>query len=407
MERRPCRSGLTTGRFCTVNLSGTTALLVEDDDGDALLVQEMLADAAQQVKIERASSLSAALENYAEADVQCVLLDLGLPDAHGLEALTRLRAAWTRVPIVVWTGFDDERRGMDALGAGAQDYLVKGDVDGSLLVRAMRYAMERSNAEAAGRDLLAAQLHAQENRRLERGLLPVALIHDPQLELDVAYRPGRRRALLGGDFYDAVETPDGSVLLVIGDVCGHGPDEAALGVCLRIAWRALALSGRPVQESLDVLEQVFIHERHDDDLFATALLVRLHPGRERIDVYTAGHPGPMLLGPGPDRTAVPVAVSTIRPPLGVGAGGHWEPTSVDVTGFDSMLLYTDGLIEGRIGAGSERLGVDGLATLIASTVRGSGDDGGPALLRELIGRAETLNGGDLTDDVALVLLSWA
>ena len=57
------------------------------------------------------------------------------------------------------------------------------------------------------------------------------------------YRPGRANALLGGDFYDVVETPDGTVHAVIGDVCGHGAAEAAIGVCLRVAWRSLVLAG--------------------------------------------------------------------------------------------------------------------------------------------------------------------
>ena len=95
----------------------------------------------------------------------------------------------------------------------------------------------------------AANLTAEENARLERGLLPRPLVADPAVAVDIGYRPGRERALLGGDFYDVVEAADGTLHAVIGDVCGHDPDAAALGVCLRIAWRTLVLGGRTLTRS--------------------------------------------------------------------------------------------------------------------------------------------------------------
>ena len=182
--------------------------------------------------------------------IDCVLLDLDLPDAHGLAALHRLKTDRADMSVLVLTGFDDERRGVQAVAAGAQDYLVKGQIDGQGLARAVRYAVERRRADEARQQLEVARLHAEENARLERGLLPAPLVTDPELLLTAHYRPGRQRALLGGDFYDAVQVADGTVHAVIGDVSGHGPDAAALGVCLRIAWRTLVLGGREVEELL-------------------------------------------------------------------------------------------------------------------------------------------------------------
>ena len=80
--------------------------------------------------------------------------------------------------------------------------------------------------------------------------MPAPLVTDEALQLTAHYRPGRQRALLGGDFYDAVQVADGTVHAVIGDVSGHGPDAAALGVCLRIAWRTLVLAGSGADEIL-------------------------------------------------------------------------------------------------------------------------------------------------------------
>ena len=217
-------------------------LLVEDDDGDALLVEELLAVSGAHMDVVRAQTLAdARREDLGRVD--CVLLDLDLPDAQGLAALHRLKAEAPDVAVLVLTGLDDEQRGIEAVAAGAQDYLVKGQTDGQGLSRAVRYAVERRRADEARQQLELARAHAEENARLERGLLPAPLVSDPRLRLSAHYRPGRRRALLGGDFYDAVQDEAGAVHAVIGDVSGHGPDAAALGVCLRIAWRTLVLGG--------------------------------------------------------------------------------------------------------------------------------------------------------------------
>src|SRR4051794_33899405 len=104
-------------------------VLVEDDPGDALLVTEMLLDVAPDVRLLTFSTLTAALAAWPE-ETDCVLLDLGLPDALGLSALEKLRAAVPDVPVVVLTGRIDDASGFDALAAGAQDFLVKGQVDG-------------------------------------------------------------------------------------------------------------------------------------------------------------------------------------------------------------------------------------------------------------------------------------
>src|SRR2546430_847508 len=80
---------------------------------------------------------------------------------------------------------------------------------------------------------------------LERGLLRTPLLRTDAVECATYYQPGRNHAVLGGDFFDVVETTDGLVRAVIGDVMGHGPDEAALGIHLRVAWRTQVLAGTP------------------------------------------------------------------------------------------------------------------------------------------------------------------
>lgn len=377
-----------------------TLVLVEDDAGDALLVTEMLSDVAPDVRVSLFTTLQAALEQW-PADAHCVLLDLGLPDAVGLTALEKLRAYVPDVPVVVLTGRIDDAIGREALAAGAQDFLVKGQVDGPGLERSLRYAVERGRAMTYEREFVAAELRAQENARLQRGLLPSPLMQTADLQLALFYRPGSDRALLGGDFYDVVETATG-VHLLIGDVSGHGPDEAALGVALRITWRALVLAGLSPAEVLRGVEQVLLAERSEDERFATVAMVSLSPDLSRAELLLCGHPSPLLLL---DDEVVEVAVDVV-PVLTMMDGAALRPTVVELQGRWGLLLFTDGLVEGSESPGStERLGVAELVShlqpLVAQRLPRH------EIAATLLAEAERRHGGPLADDVALLLVGSA
>src|SRR5690606_27506132 len=117
-----------------------TVLLVEDDPQDAFIVRELLEDSGLAVRLEWARSLDEARRVLARRRVQCVLLDLGLPDARDLSALSVMREASGDAAVVVLTGLAEEQAGLSAVTAGAQDYLVKGRVEGQWLGRTVRYA---------------------------------------------------------------------------------------------------------------------------------------------------------------------------------------------------------------------------------------------------------------------------
>jgi diguanylate cyclase (GGDEF)-like protein/PAS domain S-box-containing protein len=125
-------------------------LLVEDNPGDARLLQEMLNEpGAHPTELTHVERMSAAEKHLAEHAVDLILLDLGLPDAQGLGAVRRAHAAAPHVPLVVLTGMDDEAQAGQALQEGAQDYLIKGQIETRGLLRALRYAVERKNMEEA------------------------------------------------------------------------------------------------------------------------------------------------------------------------------------------------------------------------------------------------------------------
>jgi serine phosphatase RsbU (regulator of sigma subunit) len=373
-------------------------LLVEDDPGDAFLVQELLLEAQAPIDLEVATSMAQARPRLGLFD--CVLLDLGLPDASGLSGLRELLSEPARVAVCVLTGLEDEHLGVAALGEGAQDYLIKGQVDGILLARAVRYAVERKRADENARRLREAELRQAESARLERGLLPQPLIDAATVGLVSFYRPGRHRALLGGDFFDVIEVSPGRLQLLVGDVCGHGVDEAALGVTLRVAWRALILAGVRDDEVLPALEQVLTAERRSDELFATVAMVSLDMAANRATIRLAGHPPPLLLSPA-GATPCDVDPGLV---LGVLPGTDCPSTEVGLPDADwALLMYTDGLIEGYDGAGGDRLGISGLCGMLKAyrdSVATPGD-----LPGWLVGQAELRNGEALADDVAMLLLT--
>jgi serine phosphatase RsbU (regulator of sigma subunit) len=366
-------------------------LLVEDDDGDALLVEELLADTGESYVIDRARSVADAAPLIDRAD--CALVDLGLPDAQGgVTALTQIRAMGPELAVVVLTGVAEQARGLDAVASGAQDYLVKGHVDGAGLARALRYAVERRRAERDARLLLLAEQRQAENDRLARGLLPLLDV-DGAFSVATRYRPGAD-ALLGGDFFDALVLPDGRLRVVIGDVCGHGAAEAALGVALRIAWRTMTLAGASEADSLATVEQVLLRERDESRPFATVCDMTLDRGAGTLTARRHGHPAPLLLEPDLRWVdEVPAA-----PPMGCVPPRTAPEVTVALPERWSVLLLTDGIFEGRVPGG--RLGMDGLADLVEQLApRATSPD---ALLDAVIAAAQDLNGGDLEDDLALL-----
>jgi serine phosphatase RsbU (regulator of sigma subunit) len=376
-------------------------LLVEDDEGDAFLVRELLLDAGSDVELIRARTLAEAVIAL-PGDVDCVLLDLGLPDADGLAALRSVLDVAPTIAVLVLTGLADEHRGTEAVAGGAQDYLVKGAIDGQLLTRAIRYAVERKRADESVRRLYASEVRAAENARLERGLLPQPLVSDHGVKVDRLYRPGRHQSLLGGDFYDVVESADGTVFALIGDVAGHGPDEAALGVCLRIAWRTLVLAGADPDTIFGSMHDVLVSERDSDEVFATVAMLRADPKQGTARFWLAGHPVPLVLD-GTDVRPGPTQASGVA--LGIVDGAVWEGADTAVARGTTMVLFTDGLIEGYDGqAPGQRLGEEGMQRVLTRLLQ----EGlaGKELADTLLAEVQERNGGDLTDDVALLLLRW-
>ncbi|MEU3597481.1 fused response regulator/phosphatase [Streptomyces sp. NPDC006798] len=391
-----------------------TLLVIEDDPAGTFSVPELTESGGgttTRVRIRTARNLTEA-ERLLTDDVHCVLLDLALSSggtggsgaatADGLGPLRHVLRIAPRHAVLALTTSGDGERAAAAVRLGAQDHLFRDELDGRLLSRTVRYAVERKRADTAQMKLAESRLRAQENARLERGLLPTPLLEGSELRFASRYRPGRSRALLGGDFYDTVRTPDGTVHAMIGDVCGHGPDEAALGVELRIAWRALTFAGLCGDELLSTLQRVLEHERESDEIFATLCAIDIAPDGRRAGICLAGHPSPLVIRSG--RAAQLLPPEDGGPALGLLPRARWPRHQITLGGAWSLLLYTDGLIEGRTGPGERtRLGQEGLQSMITRQLAAGHE--GEDLLETAVEEARALNGGELTDDLAVLLLS--
>jgi len=136
-------------------------LLIEDDPEDVILVERSLEkpfEPSHPFRLEHTAALQEGLDRLAKRDTDVLLLDLDLPDSQGVDTVVRVRERDSEVPIVVFTMSGDDDTALRALKAGAQDYLVKSELNGSLLSRAIQYAIERQRAR-------------QENERLQERLL--------------------------------------------------------------------------------------------------------------------------------------------------------------------------------------------------------------------------------------------
>jgi PAS domain S-box-containing protein len=188
-------------------------LLVEDNPGDVLLLQEFLKEVTTTVvELMATQQLDEALNCLINQNFDVILLDLSLPDSQGLDTFLKAHDQAKSTPIIVLTGIDDETLALRAMQAGAQDYLVKGQVTGDLLVRSMRYAIERQRGEVALR-------HSEERFRVALKNSPIFVFNqDEELRYTWVYNPGfglKAEEMLGKQDWELIPAADAQRLTAI------------------------------------------------------------------------------------------------------------------------------------------------------------------------------------------------
>jgi integral membrane sensor domain MASE1 len=232
-------------------------------------------------------------------------------------------------------------------------------------------------------------------RTLQRSLLPSTLPEIPAIETAARFRAAQRGAQVGGDFYDVFDAGQGSWAIVVGDVCGKGPEAAAVTALARHTLRAAAMHERDPSRILALLNQALLRHRTAPEL-CTAVYARLDrdDGPARLTVSAGGHPLPLLL-------RADGSVEAIGKPgllLGWAPDPQLSDHTLELGAGDAILVYTDGLTDAY--APARVLDIDDLAAVLASCAGGTAGEIADCVERAALNG----NGAQPRDDVALVVL---
>jgi phosphoserine phosphatase RsbU/P len=356
--------------------SPLAVLLIEDNAIDARLIQIMLSEAGSGLfELERADRLSQGLKRLSQGDIGMVLLDLSLPDSYGLSTFERVHRFAPQVPIIVMSGLDDQTVAVNAVHEGAQDYLVKGQVSGQLLVRAMRYAIERKRT--AEQLALYAEELRQRNTQMEadfnmaREIQQVFLPRQyPVFPAGVAPTQSALRfthrylpaAAVGGDFFNIFPITDTLAGVFICDVMGHGMRAALVTAILRgLVEQLMPAAMDPGQFLAAINHSLYtILQQTEEPLLATAVYLTLDLAEHELRFANAGHPSPLRISR-KTRSAEPLKHydKSHGPALGLMEDSVFPVGRCPLERDDLIFGFTDGLYEVP-GANSEEYGQERL-----------------------------------------------
>lgn len=391
------------------------ALLIEDNATDAELINLMLADAdSGSIQVEHVERVADALKRLGEGGIDVVLSDLSLPDSHGLQTFERLHAHSPHVPIIVLSGLNDTTIALTAVHEGAQDYFVKGEVDGQVLARAIRYAIERKRMTEQLQRYTAelreknAQLEADFNmaREIQQIFLPnqyptfphSAAPEDSALKFSHRYISA---AAVGGDFFDIFPITDSAAGVFICDVMGHGMRAALITAIMRGLIEELmpvaADAGKFMMEINRSLRAIL--RRTHEPFLATAFYAVADSSSGELRYSNAGHPSPLRLRRDLD-VVEPLKLYDPRhgPALGLFERSDYPTCRCPLSPGDLIFLYTDGIYEAT-NADGEEFGQERLLQVARRNIHLPAEQ----LFSALLGEAQQFSGSpEFEDDVCLV-----
>lgn len=412
-------------------------LLVEDNPTDALLVKAVLESSShcdgfaggegaarerggicllessaapnfffEVVTVDR---LGLAIERARLEHFDVMLLDLGLPDAQGLQTFERARASISQIPIVVLSGLGDNALAVRAVQLGAQDYLPKAGVLDDRLPRAIRYALERHQVETE-KALVTAELRRRNEeleeelqmaREVQQALLPhiypSVLTADTSLRFAHCYRPA---AALSGDFFSILSLSSNRAGVLICDVMGHGVRAALIGSLLRgFLDQFLSIANEPGRFLSSVNGLLTKTLQHAGiDAFVTAFYFVADLERRKLLYANAGHPSALILRRAAGRVDWLRRGEQACPPLGLLSQVFYPTAETELGATDSIISFTDGLPEAENTSG-EQFGCDRLLEEAAKRLEAPCE----RLVQELVRETQRFAGRvDFSDDVCLV-----
>jgi serine phosphatase RsbU (regulator of sigma subunit) len=346
-------------------LDGKRILLVEDDEVDRQRVHRAVRKAGLDLEIVDAGDVTAGCEALAEERFDCAVIDFNLPDGNALDLLAFVAGAGDNdVPVVVLTGEDDDRLAIEALHAGAEDYLVKNNFEIDSFLRALRYAIERHRLR---RDLETTNQRLQRELEIGGNIQTSILPRDLDAEgLDIAARmvPATE---VGGDYYDVISESWGC-WLAVGDVAGHGMGAAIVALMTQssIAGLTRAKPNARPSEIIALTNEVLYHnirERLGQDEHVTLTLMRYEHGGRLL--HAGAHEELLLF-----RAAKGACEIIMTPGTWLGARRDIRAVTSDSEVWldpgDVLVLYTDGITEAMNDKG-EQYGLERLVAALEQT----------------------------------------
>ena len=395
-------------------------LLLEDNPWDARLIEIMVTEAGGDwFEVEQAARLSTALQRLSAGGIGLVLSDLSVLDSQGLETFLKLHAQHPHVPIIVLSGSDDTTLAVQAVHEGAQDFLVKGQVDRQLLVRAMRHAIERQRMS----DQLAryAEELRSKNAQLEADFIlareiqeiflpqqyptfpPSASPEQSALKFSHRYLPA---ASVGGDFFNVFPITETTAGVFICDVMGHGMRAALVTAIMRgLVEERMPIAADPSNFLTGINHSLHaILRRTREPFWATAFYAVADAEAGELRFANAAHPSPLLVRRGAG------AVEPLKnfdprhgPALGLFDQAPYPTCRCPAAAGDLLLLCTDGLYEVDNPA-QEEYGQERLLAAVQQYARLAADTLFDALLDD-VQRFST--GKEFEDDVCLLAVEFA
>ena len=391
------------------------ALLIEDNPDDARLIGLMLREAeGESFELRHVERLEDGLRELNNGGIDVVLSDLSVPDSHGLETFQRLHARAPHVPIIVLSGLNDTTVALNAVHLGAQDYLIKGEVNGQLLARSMRYAIERKRMSeqlhryAAELREKNAQLESDFNmaREIQQIFLPdqyPTFPHSVAPEnsaLKFSHRYLSAQAV-GGDFFDIFAITDSTAGIFICDVMGHGMRAALITAIMRGLIEELmpvaADAGKFLTEINRSLRAILRRTR--EPFLATAFYAVADSAAGELRFANAGHPSPFRLQRDVNELhTLKEYDSRHGPALGLFEKTDYPTCLCPLASNDVVFLFTDGIYEVTNAAGEE-YGQERLLQAVRKRIRKQPEE----LFGELLAEVQAFSGSrEFEDDVCLV-----
>ncbi len=371
-------------------------LLVEDNPGDARLIQEMLRDKqGYDFQFEHVKTLEGASEVLSRGEPDVVLLDLSLPDSQGLSTLNGVLDEDPEAAVVVLTGLKDEETGLEAVRRGAQDFLMKDQVNGELLARAIGYAVERAQLEKRlKRTVHRIQSEFDVIAKLQSDLLPPSLPDVSHLQISAHYHPSE---VAGGDYYDFFDPWENKCAVLLADVSGHGVHAAVIMAMTRVIVHNLAQMQDP-GHVLDAINRD-LHSNIPAAHFVACCYGVMDMESMKFTFSVAGHQPPFF---------VPAATGEGRHlggdpqmPLGLRRNSNYVSRTVELRPGDAVLLHTDGVVDAENAEG-ESFGFERMKKVVEEHA-GRGSD---AVKSNLANALEGHMGDNIpSDDVTFLAIS--